>query len=239
MEQQNVAVVTGAGSGVGRATAIELAKRGWLCAIVGRREASLRETEKQCGSPERCFVVPADVARDDVVTEMANAVLAKWGRVDALVCAAGTNVPNRSLANVSPEDYRHVIDVNLHGVYLCVQALLPVMRRQQRGTVVVVNSLAGLRASGLSGVAYVMSKFGAAGLVQSINAEENANGIRATSVFPGDIDTPLLDKRPNPPLTEARTRMLQPQDVAACVVLAIELPDRVVVEEIVVRPRVP
>src|SRR5687768_11328839 len=103
MEQQNVAVVTGAGSGVGRATAVELAKRGWLVAIIGRREASLRETERRCGGPERCFVVPTDVARDEAVTEMANAVLEKWDRVDALVCAAGTNVPNRSLANVSPE----------------------------------------------------------------------------------------------------------------------------------------
>jgi hypothetical protein len=98
------------------------------------------------------------------------------------------------------------------------------------------SSIAGLKASGLSGVSYVMSKFGAAGLVQSINAEENKHGVRATSVFPGDINTPLLDKRPNPPAKELRVNMLQPDDVTDCVMLAVNLPDRVVVDEIVVRP---
>ena len=238
MEQRNVAVVTGAGSGVGRATAIELAKRGWHVALAGRRGDALRETAERCGGPEPCFFVSTDVRNETSVAEMAKQVLANWGRVDALVCAAGTNAPKRSLAEVSREDYRTIVEVNLHGVYLCVQAVLPVMRQQQRGTIVVVNSIAGLRASKLSGVAYVMSKFGAAGLVQSINAEENASGIRATSVFPGDIDTPLLERRPAPPPPEARKRMLTPADVAACALLAIELPDRVVIEEIVVRPRV-
>jgi NAD(P)-dependent dehydrogenase (short-subunit alcohol dehydrogenase family) len=238
MEQTNVAVVTGAGSGVGRSTAIALVKRGWNVALLGRREAQLRETAAQCGAPERSLAIPCDVADEQSVRHATDELLSKWGRVDALVCAAGTNAPNRSLAKVSPEDYRTILDVNLHGVYLCVQALLPAMRRQRRGSIVVVNSIAGLRASALSGVAYVMSKFGAAGLVQSINAEENAHGIRATSVFPGDIDTPLLERRPSPPPPEARTRMLTPDDVAACVMLAIDLPDRAVVEEIVVRPRV-
>lgn len=236
-QQRNTAVITGAGSGVGRATAIALAGRGWGVALVGRREAPLRETARACGGDEQCLVTPADVADEGSVATLAAQVLSKWGWLDALVCAAGTNAPDRSLAKVSSEDYRTIMDVNLHGVYLCTQAVLPVMRQQRRGTIVVVNSLAGLRASALSGVAYVMSKFGAAGLVQSINAEENAGGIRATSVFPGDINTPLLEKRPNPPPAEARPRMLTPDDVAACVMLAIELPDRAVVEEIVVRPR--
>jgi len=108
---------------------------------------------------------------------------------------------------------------------------------ERSGTIIVVNSLAGLRASALSGVPYSASKFAAAGLVQSINAEENKNGIRATSVFPGDINTPLLDKRPNPPAKELRVNMLQPDDVTDCVMLAVNLPERVVVEELVVRPR--
>lgn len=235
MEQQ-VAVITGAGSGVGRATAVELARRGWRVALIGRREKPLQETAQQCG--ERARVLPCDVADEPSLGAVVSQILSDWGQIDALVCAAGTNAPDRSLAKVSREDYRTILDANLHGVYACVQAVLPAMRERRRGTIVVVNSLAGLRASALSGVAYVMSKFGAAGLVQSINAEENAAGIRATSVFPGDINTPLLEKRPNPPPAEARTRMLTPQDVTACVMLAIDLPDRAVVEEIVVRPRV-
>ncbi|MBI4323897.1 MAG: SDR family NAD(P)-dependent oxidoreductase, partial [Chloroflexi bacterium] len=85
--------------------------------------------------------------------------------------------------------------------------------------------------------AYVMSKFGLAGLTQSINAEERAQGIRACAVFPGDIDTPILDLRPHPPPPEARQRMLRSEDVAQCVLLAINLPPRALVEEIVIRPR--
>ena len=82
-----------------------------------------------------------------------------------------------------------------------------------------------------------MSKFGLAGLTQSINAEERGNGIRACAIFPGDIDTPLLEKRPSPPPAEARAKMMRAEDVAACAMLAINLPDRAVVEELIVRPR--
>jgi NAD(P)-dependent dehydrogenase (short-subunit alcohol dehydrogenase family) len=82
-----------------------------------------------------------------------------------------------------------------------------------------------------------MSKFGLAGLTQSINAEERARGIRACAIFPGDIDTPLLQKRPVMPDAAARERMLQAEDVAACVLLCINLPDRAVVEELMIRPR--
>jgi NADP-dependent 3-hydroxy acid dehydrogenase YdfG len=111
------------------------------------------------------------------------------------------------------------------------------MRRRKSGTIVNIVSEAGRRASPKSGDGYVISKFGMAGLTQSINAEEGGNGIRACSVFPGDIDTPLLDKRPNPPAPEARRTMLRSEDVAQCVLLAINLPERAVVEEIVIRPR--
>jgi NADP-dependent 3-hydroxy acid dehydrogenase YdfG len=81
-----------------------------------------------------------------------------------------------------------------------------------------------------------MSKFGLAGLSQSINAEERQRGIRACSIFPGDVNTPLMDARPQPPSPEARARMLQPEDIAECVWLAISLPSRVIIEELVIRP---
>ena len=88
-----------------------------------------------------------------------------------------------------------------------------------------------------AGPAYVMTKFGLAGLTQAINAEERNHGIRACAVFPGDIDTPLLERRPTPPSAEARAKMLQSEDVAECVLLAILLPARAIAEEIVIRPR--
>jgi NAD(P)-dependent dehydrogenase (short-subunit alcohol dehydrogenase family) len=111
------------------------------------------------------------------------------------------------------------------------------MRLQRAGTIVNIISEAGQRATAKAGAAYVASKFAVAGLTQSINWEEQKHGIRATALYPGDINTPLLDKRPVPPPLEARQHLLQPEDVAACVLLAIELPYNAVVEELLLRPR--
>jgi len=130
-----------------------------------------------------------------------------------------------------------MISTNLNGAYYCVQAFLPQMRSCGKGTIVNINSEAGKRASPKAGPAYVMSKFGLAGLTQSINAEERAAGIRACAIFPGDIDTALLDKRPQPPDLAARAAMLRAEDVAACALFCINLPPHVLVEEMVVRPR--
>jgi NAD(P)-dependent dehydrogenase (short-subunit alcohol dehydrogenase family) len=153
------------------------------------------------------------------------------------VNSAATNAPRRLLEVLSLEDYHAMINTNLNGAYYCVQAFLPHMRARRSGTIINIISDAGKQASPKSGPGYVMSKFGLTGLTQSINAEERANGIRACGIFPGDIDTPLLDKRPQPPTAEARTKMLQSEDVAACALLAINLPERAMVEEILIRPR--
>ena len=164
-------------------------------------------------------------------------VLGEFQEVDLLVNAAGTNAPQRSLEVLSSADYHAMIDTNLHGAYYCVQAFLPQMRARRSGTIVNIVSDAGKWASPKAGPAYVMSKFGLAGLTQSINAEERTHGVRACAIFPGDIDTPLLNKRPQPPEAEARARMMQPEDIAACVLLCVNLPPRVIVEEMLVRPR--
>jgi NAD(P)-dependent dehydrogenase (short-subunit alcohol dehydrogenase family) len=118
-----------------------------------------------------------------------------------------------------------------------VQAFLPQMRARKSGTIVNIVSDAGKQASPKAGPAYVMSKFGLAGLTQAINAEERVHGVRACAIFPGDIDTPLLERRPAPPDAAARARMMKSEDIAECAMLCINLPSRVIVEEIVVRPR--
>jgi NAD(P)-dependent dehydrogenase (short-subunit alcohol dehydrogenase family) len=234
-----VAVVTGAGTGVGRATAIALARQGWKVAIVGRREETLRETENlaKAHRPEDVLVWSCDVGDVSAVNQMAQRVLDRLGKVEVLVNAAGTNVPKRSLEVLSLEDYHHMIDTNLNGAYYCVQAFLPAMRQQKSGTIINIVSEAGRQASPKAGPAYVMSKFGMMGLTQSINAEERGNGIRACAILPGDIDTPLLDKRPTPPPADAREKMLRAEDVAECALLVINLPSRALVEEIMIRPR--
>jgi NAD(P)-dependent dehydrogenase (short-subunit alcohol dehydrogenase family) len=232
------AVITGAGSGVGRATAIALAKQHWRVALLGRTKGSLDETARLTGlKGHDVLVIPCDIGRREQVEAMAHAVFEVFKTVDALVNAAGTNAPKRSLEVLSNEDYHAMIDTNLHGAYYCVQAFLPQMRQRRTGTIVNIVSDAGKTASPKSGPAYSMSKFGLAGLTQSINAEERNNGVRACAIFPGDIDTPLLDKRPAPPDAAARSKMMLPEDIAECALLAINLPARTIVEEMLVRPR--
>ncbi len=231
------AVITGAGSGVGRAVAMRLAQADWNIALVGRRKQTLDETASLSGHPERCLVLPCDIGNVEAVNEMAKQVFARLQNVSVLVNAAGTNTPKRSLRVLRLDDYHRLLETNLHGAYYCIQAFLPAMRDARSGTIVNVVSDAAKQASPKAGPAYVMSKFGLAGLTQSINAEERTHGVRACAVLPGDIDTPLLDLRPEPPPPEARAKMLTAQDVAECVLLAINLPERAVIEEILIRPR--
>jgi len=232
------AVVTGAGTGVGQAVALALVKQGWHVAIVGRRAETLKETVERAGAgKDKLLVCPCDIGDNNAVARMGQQILAKFGAVEVLVNAAGTNAPKRALEVLSLEDYHTIIDANLNGAYYITQAFLPAMRAQKSGTIVHIVSDAGKQASPKSGPAYVMSKFGLAGLTQSINAEERGNGIRACAIFPGDIDTPLLDKRPSPPPAEARAKMMRAEDIAECVMLAINLPSRAVVEELIIRPR--
>ncbi|HVK59528.1 MAG TPA: SDR family oxidoreductase [Candidatus Kapabacteria bacterium] len=232
-----VAVVTGAGSGVGRATVIKLVQQGWSVVLIGRTERTLRETATLTGKPDACTITPLTIGDVSATSQLAAEVLTLFGRVDLLVNAAGTNVPKRSLEVLTMEDYHAMMDSNLNGAFYLVQSFLPMMRRQKAGTIVNIVSDAGRQASPKAGPGYVISKFGMVGLTQAINAEERGNGIRACAILPGDIDTPLLDKRPAPPNAEARTKMLQPEDVADCVLLAVNLPDRAVVEELLIRPR--
>ena len=229
----STAVVTGAGSGVGRAVALRFAAEGWRVALVGRRPEPLTETAAAVAADDgRVGVFPCDVSAPEAVTAMAGAVLARFDGVDVLVNAAGINVTRRSFEALSLDDWHAVLATNLHGAYYCVRAFLPGMRTRRTGTIININSDVGKVARDLAGPAYVSSKFGLMGLTQQINAEERANGVRACSICPRDINTPLLDKRPQPPAPEVRARMLQPDDLADCVWLVATLPSRAIVDEI-------
>lgn len=230
----STAVITGAGSGVGRAIALRFGGRGWNVALVGRRVEPLAETIALTGveSANRMAAFRCDVSNWDDVAAMGTAVLSRFAEVDVLVNAAGTNIPRRGFDVLSIDDWHEVLATNLHGAYYCVRAFLPGMRGRQTGTIVNINSDVGRMARDLAGAAYVCSKFGLTGLTQQINAEERGHGVRACSIFPKDVNTPLLDKRPQPPSPEARAQMIQPEDVAECVWLAATLPSRVVLDEI-------
>jgi NAD(P)-dependent dehydrogenase (short-subunit alcohol dehydrogenase family) len=224
-----VAVVTGAGSGVGKAIAVALRQAGWRVALIGRRKQML---DSALGLPFEC-----NVADEKQVAATAQAIQQQLGTPLVLVNSAGVNIPKRSLAELSVEDFRYMIDVNLNGTYYCIHHFLPLMRAARTGTIINISSDSGLQANAKAGGGYAASKSAVRGLTQSINAEERLNGIRACAIFPGDIDTPILNNRPVPPTPEARSRMLQPEDIARCVMLVIDLPHRAVIEELLIRPQ--
>ncbi len=233
-----VAIVTGAGSGVGRASALALAGEGAAVTLAGRREEPLRETaallmERQGADAGRVLVAPCDVSAPEQVRDIVARTLDRFGRIDVLVNNAGLNVPRRSLAEMDPDDWRRIVAVNLEGPYLCVHAVLPAMRARGSGTFVHIGSKASWRPSPLAGAAYIAAKAGLAGLSAAINAEERVNGLRSAVIILGDVNTPLLDNRPTPPAAETRAQLLDPDDVAACVRLIACLPPRARIEELV------
>jgi NAD(P)-dependent dehydrogenase (short-subunit alcohol dehydrogenase family) len=241
-----VAVVTGAGTGIGRAAALAFAAEGAHVALSGRRSGPLEEvaqairtqTDSGGSGGAEVLVAPGDVSDPADVARLFDAVLARWGRVDVLLNNAGINTKARNLHDISIEDWQRVVDINLSGSFYCARRALQTMRRQHSGTIINLVSGAGKRAGAIAGVAYSASKFGQAALTQSINEEERAFNVRACSVFPGEVDTPIIDLRPVVPSAEARAAMLQPEDVAAAILLVATLPPRAAIDELVIRPTV-
>lgn len=234
------AVVSGAGSGMGRAIAEDLARSGMRVAMLGRDRGKLDEVV--AGLPPEaasaCLVEPCDVGDRRRVGEVMERVGKALGAIDVLVCNAGINVPKRSLADLDPADWDHLIQTNLTGAYNLVHYVLPGMRERKSGLIIQICSIAGLRASPLGGVAYAASKYGQSALGWYIGREERENGIRSSVIYPGEVETPILDKRPVPVSAERRSIILQPEDVAAAVRFLVELPPRAHVPELIIKPTV-
>lgn len=233
------AVVTGAGSGVGQATVAALAKEGWKVALLGRRESALAETVAAAGGdPENLLICQCDIGEHAQVRSAAEKILTTFGTVEVLVNAAGNNFKERYLNDISDEAYMGTVNANMNGAYYCVQAFLPGMRARRSGTVVSISSDSAYEPNLKAGVAYIMSKMGMAGLSRSINCEEGPNNIRACVIYPGEINTPLLEKRPVMPDADRLKDMLTSEDVAATILHVINLPQRAVLESIVMRPTI-
>ena len=232
------AVITGAGSGSGQATAVALARAGFRVALVGRDAGKLEATRALVGRDDT-LVESADVADLDSVRALADRVLgATGGSLGVLVCNAGTNVRDRALAKLSPDDWGRMIATNLTGAFHLVHAFLPGMRAAGNGLIVQVCSIAGLRASVLGGVGYSASKFGQAALGIGIGLEEGAHGIRSSVIYPGEVNTPILANRPVAVPQERKDAILQPEDVAAAVRFLVDLHPRAHVPELVIKPTV-
>lgn len=233
------ALITGAGSGMGEAIARDLAGAGLRVALVGRDESKLDRVRESLGEHARsCRVEACDVSNRDAVGPMVEAVLADFGSIDLLVCNAGINVNPRSLELLDPADWDRMIATNLTGAFNLVHAVLPSMRERRHGLVVQISSISGVRASVLGGAGYTASKFGQTALGLCIGREERGRGIKSSVICPGEVETPILEKRPVPVPAERRAEILQPADIAAAVRFLAELPARATVPELIITPAV-
>lgn len=227
-----VALVAGGGGGIGLGIARALAAEGCKVALADCNEEALRRAVEESSLCCRT----CDITDREQVAQLFQWLGEELGPVDILVNSAGINVPNRMMANIDPADFDRVMAVNTTGTFNCIHAALPVMRERRSGLIVNIVSIAGLRAMLLAGVPYCTSKFATGALGTFVNLEECENGIKVTNIYPGETNTPIVDKRPSPPLPEQRAKMLQPEDIAACVVTIAKLPPRAVVPELVITP---
>ena len=231
------AIVTGAGTGIGAAIAAALHGAGAAVTLIGRRAEPLARVAGRLGA-ERVLTRPCDVADWSAVQAAVRDAAQAHGAASILVNNAGINTNPRSVAQVSLPDWDLTVAVDLSGVFYGVRAVLPAMRAAGAGTIVNIASTAGRWGSSLAGAAYSAAKHGVVGLTQVINDEESRNGIRCTVILPGEVETPILDRRPEPVSAERRQAMLQPEDVAAAALLAATLPGRACITELVIKPRV-
>ncbi|BDZ64967.1 SDR family oxidoreductase [Agromyces mangrovi Wang et al. 2018] len=224
MNTAKVLWVTGGGSGMGRATAERAAASGWSVAVGGRRTAQLEEVAAAIESAGgTALVVRLDVTDASGVAAARDAVLDRFGRLDALVLSAGLNMRRRAWADQSLAEFEAVVATNLTGVASVIDAALPSLRAS-RGRIVCISSIAGWQHAPAAGVAYSASKTAVGSLCRSLNSEEADRGVQACHLCPGDVATDFLDQRPVVPDADARTRMLAPDDIARAAMFVLDSP---------------
>ena len=229
-ENAGVAVVSGAGSGLGREIALELARRGYDLALLGRRQAPLEETLELAAAGQG-IIFPCDV-RDGVALERcAEEIRSRWGGAEIVVPAAGV----ASIAPVeqtSADDFANILATNLTGAFLLIRALLPAMKERGRGWIFPLLSVAARR--GFPGwSAYCASKWGLAGVVAVLREELQGTGIRITALYPGATDTPIWDQLPG---DWNRAAMVPPREVARALAYVLDADPSTLVEEVHLGP---
>ncbi|ELY50591.1 SDR family oxidoreductase [Natronococcus jeotgali] len=236
-----VALVTGASSGIGAATARELADAGASVALAARREdrlESLADEIETAGG--EALVVPTDVTEEPQVREMIDTTVAELGGLDVLVNNAGVMLLE-PVATADPDDWQQMLDLNVQAVMVASQAALAVMREQGAGDIVNLSSVAGRKAyAGSSG--YNASKFGVTAFSEALREEVADSDIRVTTVEPGVVDTELPEHIPDEEQKEMIDEMLEgvtplePEDVARSIRFAVGQPTRVDINELLIRP---
>jgi len=226
---KRVALITGASRGIGAEIAKHLAFEGYRV-VLGAR--SLAPVKSLAASLPEAIAVPLDVTNPHDAQRMVEAAMEQWGRVDALINNAG-HAHIAPVEETSPDDFHHVLNVNVMGPFLCTRAVLPIMRAQGGGHIVNILSVAARRVFP-NWSAYCASKFALDGFGKALAEEVKGTGIGVTAIYPGATDTPLWDGAELTP--EARAGMVQPEDVAAAVAFALRQPPRTRLAELVIEP---
>lgn len=229
-------LVVGGGSGIGRAIALLLNKEGYQVAICGRRRKPLEEVCRTASGSQGMNLREADVENRSSVRNLFSWFDQEFGELDILIHAAGVNFANRSLRDLTEKEWDRLININLTGSFNCLKPALERMRPRKKGIVVLLNSVAGKRSTPLAGIGYNASKFGMSALGLAAAEEEKKNGIRITNIYPGEVNTPILEQRTHPPSENHRKNILQPEDIAEVVANLLTLPDRVHIPELVIKP---
>ena len=235
--EDKTCLITGAGSGIGRSTALRFASEGADVRLIGR---TLSKVEEVCAeiveSGGMAAAYGVDVSDREGVFSVVEEIERERGAVDVLVNNAGHSSPHRRLLSTPPEEIASVINSNLIGTIYCTQAVMPAMLKRESGTIINVSSLAGVTPGLLGGMIYSAVKAAVINFTGHLNEEFKSTNIRASVVIPGEIATPLLDKRPVPPSTDDRRTMAGPEDVAEAIALIAGLPQNSSIPELVIRP---
>jgi len=238
---RKVAVVTGASSGIGEATAIALAAAGAQVAVAARRADRLEKLVKSISDHGgQAIPIVADVADDTQAHDMILKTNAEFGRVDILINNAGVML-NGPIDGADTEDWRRMVNTNVLGLMYATHAALPIMKAQGEGHIVNISSVAGRIAQAGSGV-YNATKWAVGGFSEALRQEVHKDKIRVTIIEPGAVATELTDHITNPAAKEriqAWVKSLTPlesEDIAAAIVYAVTQPMRVNVNEILIRP---
>lgn len=226
--------VTGAGTGIGEAGAIELARAGMNVVLSGRRVDVLEAVAARIGP--RASVEALDVADRQAVLAVAERIFGRFGQIDVLVNSAGLNVKQRNWHNITLDDWDKVIRVDLDGAFYCAKAVLPGMIERKDGLIINISSWAGRFVSIVTGPAYTAAKHAMNAMTESLNMEAGIHGVRACAVCPGEVATPILDNRPIPVSAEDKARMVQSEDCGEIIRFLAALPPHVCINELTVSP---
>tara|TARA_B100001996_G_C18630351_1_gene581509 strand:+ start:372 stop:1139 length:768 start_codon:yes stop_codon:yes gene_type:complete len=237
MNSTDLCLITGGGSGIGRATAIKFAQNDIRTIIVGRREGALQETIALAGSSgKNISSIRCDISKDSEIVRLKKEILDNFGNVTILINNAGSSSSVRSIAHIPKDQWDDVLNVNLKSVYRICQEFLKDMLNKKSGTIITISSMAALTPGLLGGAAYSAAKAAVTNLMGDINAEFSNMGIRATAIMPAEVDTPILENRALVPDQNARSTMMQPEDLAEMIFVVANIDIRTTVETIVMKP---